>query len=290
MALNVLDRLVDYYHENKISHVYLVETNNVELCLEDLKKIVKQIFCAGKYQENCTVCNICNLIDQNYLPSLAIIEPDGSTIKKEQILELKRNFSTVPIYTKDNIYIIKNAEAMTQSSANTMLKFLEEPEEHIMGFFITSNLNNVIPTIRSRCEVIKAMYDVHELNIDSVFDDSNSEFLNIAMTYLEKLEVEKKDSIMYNRSILLGKISAREDIKKLFQIILIIYEEFLKNSLNLPSKYQKFAKNNFLSSYNSKALLKRVNLVAQFLEDISSNVNLELLLDKFVIDLGDVDE
>ena len=290
MALNVLDRLVDYYHENKISHVYLVETNNVELCLEDLKKNVKQIFCAGKYQENCTECNICNLIDQNYLPSLAIIEPDGSTIKKEQILELKRNFSTVPIYTKDNIYIIKNAEAMTQSSANTMLKFLEEPEEHIMGFFITSNLNNVIPTIRSRCEVIKAMYDVHELNIDSVFDDSNSEFLNIAMTYLEKLEVEKKDSIMYNRSILLGKISAREDIKKLFQIILIIYEEFLKNSLNLPSKYQKFAKNNFLSSYNSKALLKRVNLVAQFLEDISSNVNLELLLDKFVIDLGDVDE
>lgn len=290
MALNVLDRLVDYYHENKISHVYLVETNNVELCLEDLKKIVKQIFCVGKYQENCTKCNICNLIDQNYLPSLAIIEPDGSTIKKEQILELKRNFSTVPIYTKDNIYIIKNAEAMTQSSANTMLKFLEEPEEHIMGFFITSNLNNVIPTIRSRCEVIKAMYDVHELNIDSVFDDSNSEFLNIAMTYLEKLEVEKKDSIMYNRSILLGKISAREDIKKLFQIILIIYEEFLKNSLNLPSKYQKFAKNNFLSSYNSKALLKRVNLVAQFLEDISSNVNLELLLDKFVIDLGDVDE
>ena len=290
MALNVLDRLVDYYHENKISHVYLVETNNVELCLEDLKKIVKQIFCSGKYQENCTECNICNLIDQNYLPSLAIIEPDGSTIKKEQILELKRNFSTVPIYTKDNIYIIKNAEAMTQSSANTMLKFLEEPEEHIMGFFITSNLNNVIPTIRSRCEVIKAMYDVHELNIDSVFDDNNSEFLNIAMTYLEKLEVEKNDSIMYNRSILLGKISAREDIKKLVQIILIIYEEFLKNSLNLPSKYQKFAKNNFLSSYNNKALLKRVNLVAQFLEDISSNVNLELLLDKFVIDLGDVDE
>ena len=53
---------------------------------------------------------------------------------------------------------------------------------------------------------------------------------------------------------------------------------------------KNFAKNNFLSSYNSKALLKRVNLVAQFLEDISSNVNLELLLDKFVIDLGDVDE
>ncbi len=290
MALNGLDKLVDYYHENKISHVYLVETNNVDLCLENLKRIVKQIFCKEKYKDNCIECNICNLVDQNYLPSLAIIEPSGSTIKKEQILELKRNFSTVPIYTNDNIYIIKNAEAMTASSANTMLKFLEEPEEHIMGFFITSNLNNIIPTIRSRCEVIKAMYDIHELNIDSVFEEEFVVFLKLAMDYLEKLEVEKKDSIMYNRSILLGQISTRDEIKKLFQIILIIYEEFFKNSLNLSSKYQKFGKVNFLNNLDSKSLLSRINLVTKFLEDISSNVNLELLLDKFVIDLGDLNE
>ena len=290
MALNVLDRLVDYYHENKISHVYLVETNNVDLCLDDLKKIVKQIFCASKYKENCDACNICNLVDKNYLPSLAIIEPDGSTIKKEQILELKRDFSMVPIYTKDNIYIIKNAELMTPSSANTMLKFLEEPEENIVGFFITSNLNNVIPTIRSRCEVIKAMYDIHELNVDSILSDEYDKYLRIAANYFEKLEVEKKDSIMYNKSILLANFNEREDIKKIMQIVLIIYEEYFKNSVNLPSKYQNFKKFDYFGNLNSKALLTRINLVTQFLDDISSNVNLELLLDKFVIELGGVDE
>ena len=290
MAVNVLDKLVNLYHENTISHVYLVETNNVLLCLNDLKKVIKQIFCVNNYEDNCTKCNICNLVDQNYLPSLIIIEPDGSTIKKEQILELKKSFSTVPVFTKENIYIIKNAEAMTQSSANTMLKFLEEPEDHIIGFFITSNLNNVIPTIRSRCEIIKAMYETHELNVESVNDEINQELLNLAAVYLEKLEVEKKDTIMYNRSILLGQINAREDVKKLFKIILIIYEEFFKNSLNLPNKCRNFDKFYFLNNLDSKELLKRINLITIFLDDITSNVNLELLLDKFVIDLGDLNE
>lgn len=290
MAVNVLDKLVNLYHENTISHVYLVETNNVLLCLNDLKKVIKQIFCVNKYEDSCTKCNICNLVDQNYLPSLIIIEPDGSTIKKEQILELKKSFSTVPVFTKENIYIIKNAEAMTQSSANTMLKFLEEPEDHIIGFFITSNLNNVIPTIRSRCEIVKAMYETHELNVESVNDEINQELLNLAAVYLEKLEVEKKDTIMYNRSILLGQINAREDVKKLFKIILIIYEEFFKNSLNLPNKCGNFDKFYFLNNLDSKELLKRINLITIFLDDITSNVNLELLLDKFVIDLGDLNE
>ena len=288
MALEVFQRLVKYYHENKISHVYLVETNNVDACLNDLKEVAKQIFCTGEYTDRCTKCNICNLVDQDFLPSLLIIEPDGSTIKKEQITDLKRKFSTVPIYTKDNIYIIKRADAMNGASANTMLKFLEEPEDRIIGFFITSNLNNVLPTIRSRCEIIKAMYDIHELNIDSLFDEQNKNLLSIATKYLEKIEVEKSNSIMYNKEVVISQITEREDVKKLFQIILIIYEEFFKNSLNLNNKHQLFENVKFLSNISNQGLLERIKLVTTFLDDITSNVNLELLLDKFVIELSDI--
>ena len=284
MALNVLDRLVDYYHENKISHVYLVETNNVELCLEDLKKIVKQIFCVGKYQENCTECNICNLIDQNYLPSLIVIESDGKNIKKEQILELKRKFSTKPIYTKENIYIIKNAEALNSSSANTMLKFLEEPEDNIIGFFITNNVNNVINTIKSRCEIINIFYDVHELNIDSIDNDINKSYLDVAKNYLKKIEVEKNLRIMYNKSELLNFYTEREDIKKIFQILVIIYEELMKNKLNLSNSFSKL-NIDYLSFLSYKDVLNRINLLNKFLFFLNSNASIELLLDKFVIEM-----
>lgn len=290
MAVSNLDKLVKYYHENKIAHVYLIETNNIDNCMEELKKIIKKFFCQTNYKDDCQECNICNLINQNYLPSFKIIEPLGNTIKKEQILELKKNFSSLPIYTKDNIYVIKNAEKMTASSANTMLKFLEEPEEHIIGFFITNNLNNVIPTIKSRCEILKVKYNKHELDVDSVDDLLNNEFLKIAKEYIYKLEVEKKDSIMYNRNVLLNKLSERESIKKIFQIIIIIYNELLNKKLNLVNKFEKFSDLDYLLKLDIQNILFKIKILNNFLDDINSNVNLELLLDKFVIELSDKNE
>ena len=290
MAVTDLDKLVKYYHENKIAHVYLIETNNLNNCLNDLKKTIKKLFCPNKYEENCNKCNICNLIDQNYLPSLKIIEPLGSNIKKEQILELKKTFSSIPIYTKNNIYIIKNAEKMNASSANTMLKFLEEPEENILGFFVTNNLNNVISTIKSRCEIIKVFYDNHELDIKTVDNPDNSKYLEIAKTYIYKLEVEKKDSIMYNRNVLLNELSEREDVKKVFYIMVIIYNESLNKLLNLNNEFAKFSVLDYLLKLNYDDVLKRLKLLNNFLDNLNSNANLELLLDKYVIELSDRNE
>ena len=279
MEVNVLENLVKYYHENKISHAYLIETNNLEKCYLDLLEVIKQIFCQNEYNKECNKCNICNLVNQNYLPSLVVISPDGMNIKKEQIVELKKKFSTVPIYTKENIYVIKNAEKLNGASANTMLKFLEEPEQNILGFFITNNANNVISTIRSRCEVIKVLYDIHELDI-------NKDKFDVAIEYLFKIEVEKKLGIMYNRDVVLNKFSEREDIKTVFKIIFIIYEELLKKVMGLDNKFD-FEKINELSSLDKDKVLRRINLVTKFIDDIDSNVNVELLLDKFVIELGD---
>lgn len=286
MEVNVLENLVKYYHENKISHAYLIETNNLEKCYLDLLEVIKQIFCQNEYNKECNKCNICNLVNQNYLPSLVVVSPDGMNIKKEQIVELKKKFSTVPIYTKENIYVIKNAEKLNGASANTMLKFLEEPEQNILGFFITNNANNVISTIRSRCEVIKVLYDIHELDINNITNDINKDKFDVAIEYLFKIEVEKKLGIMYNRDVVLNKFSEREDIKTVFKIIFIIYEELLKKVMGLDNKFY-FEKINELSSLDKDKVLRRINLVTKFIDDIDSNVNVELLLDKFVIELGD---
>lgn len=286
MEVNVLENLVKYYHENKISHAYLIETNNLEKCYLDLLEVIKRIFCQNEYNKECNKCNICNLVNQNYLPSLVVISPDGMNIKKEQIVELKKKFSTVPIYTKENIYVIKNAEKLNGASANTMLKFLEEPEQNILGFFITNNANNVISTIRSRCEVIKVLYDIHELDINNITNDINKDKFDVAIEYLFKIEVEKKLGIMYNRDVVLNKFSEREDIKTVFKIIFIIYEELLKKVMGLDNKFD-FEKINELSSLDKDKVLRRINLVTKFIDDIDSNVNVELLLDKFVIELGD---
>lgn len=274
MEENVLKKLVDYYHENSLSHAYLLETNNINECFVKLKEVVKEIF--NESDDN----NISNLIEQNYLPSFKVIEPSGSTIKKEQVLELKSLFSTMPIYTKENIYVIKNAEKLTDASANTLLKFIEEPEDHIIGFFITDNINNVISTIRSRCEILKVVYKTHELDLDSINNGEYSEKLDDLKKYLYSIEIDKKKSIMYNKDILLNKYKEREEYKILFKMMFIIYESVMSSKVINGFEY--------LCNINKVDILKRLDYINKMIEDINYNGNIELILDGFVIEVGGI--
>ena len=282
MEVKTIEKLVSYYKNNKLSHAYLIETNNTEKCLEELILVIKKITCEQEYSETCTLCNFCNLINQGFLPSLKVIEPDGALIKKEQILALKRDFSSFPVYTKENIYVIKNAEKMTSTSANTMLKFLEEPPEHIYGFFITDNISNVISTIKSICEIIKCNFDMQLLSLKNINEPGNKEYYDVALLYLEKLEIEKVDEIMYNKDVILSKFSDRESISKVFKMILLIYESLYSGIVdeNIALKFKNLS---------LKDLLARIKLVTSFLDDLKYNANIELLLDRFVIEMGDLD-
>ena len=179
-SFKMIQNLIDKYEIGRLSHAFLIETNNIDLCLEDIKLFIKYINCSEKYNENCTKCNLCKLIDLNNLPSLMIIEPDGMSIKKNQLQELQDQFSMKPVYSKYNSYVIMNAELMNASSANSILKFLEEPTDHIIGFLVTNNKEKMLDTIISRCQNLKFIYD----------DKSKSdEKINIiANEYLEKIE------------------------------------------------------------------------------------------------------
>lgn len=281
-VVNELNRLIEYYHENKLSHAYLIETNNLDLCFNELKTIIKNIFCPENYTEKCSKCNICNLLDNNYLPSFIIIEPDGKNIKKEQVLELKSRFSSLPTFTKENIYIIKEAEKLNSSSANTMLKFIEEPEEHIIGFFITNNINNVINTIRSRCEIIRIKYEENDKEILA------NSYLDVVYKYLQKIEIERKDVILYNKKIILSEYKERDDIKNIFELMLAIYRKCLcfDNYQQENSEFKE--KFSFLINKSKAELLKRLNIIVQYIDDLNYNVNVELFLDRFIIELSDL--
>ena len=78
-----------------------------------------------------------------------------------------------------------------------------------------------------------------------------------------------------------------KDKKSLFfKIIFIIYEELLKKIMDLENKFN-FDKLSKLESLSYKGVTRRINLIIRFIDDISCNANIDLLLDKFVIELGD---
>lgn len=278
---NNLKEIYEKYREGRLAHAYLIETNNTPRLINDLKELIKVINCPEEYQGSCKLCNLCNLIDKNNLPSLVTIEPDGASIKKNQIEELKINFETKPIYSKYNIYIIKNAEKLNGSSANAMLKFVEEPTEGILGFFITNNKDVIIPTIKSRCQSLVITYDndniLDKLNITTEQFASYKELINL---YLNKIA---SNALINHKELILNKVSERKDLEIMFKIIFEIYISYLEKSLN--KSYNEEITNIYEIKEGTKEIISKLNIITKFLQDLSYNGNMELLLDKFVIEM-----
>ena len=145
--------LIQSLKENKVVQAYLFCCDDVNYIYEYAKVFSKDIIGLSNLDEE-VLNNIFNRIDKEEYTELKIIEPDGNFIKKEQLLELQNSVLTKPVEGNKIIYIIKNCEKLNASSANCILKFLEEPEDDIIAILLTDNINMVIPTIKSRCQVL----------------------------------------------------------------------------------------------------------------------------------------
>lgn len=191
-------------------------------------------------------------------------------------------FSKESQYTKEKIYIIKYCEKMNKESANTMLKFLEEPSSNVIGFFITEHIGNVLSTIQSRCQKIEVNYE-NDIDEFECFDEN---ILNIAKEIIKKVEKKEIYSIFTDENYF--ENLEKDDIVKVFQCMLKIYLKCLNIEMKIEKKEIKEI--DFLKNVDSNIILKRLNLIENILNELSYNVNINLLIDKFLIEMDEINE
>ena len=163
---------------------------------------------------------------------------------------------------------------MNSSAYNHMLKFLEEPEDNIIGFFITNSKENIAPTILSRLEVLKVNYhESDDFNSYGLSKEEYNEVLKDASEFLSKIELDNSNIILYNNSVILKKYV---DKTNLITLIKVLYDCY----------HQKLFTNNVL---NSK-ILKKLTIINDYLYKLQYNVNLSLLLSGLTLELGEVNE
>ena len=268
---SILKDVLKRYREGKLAHAFLLETNDADKCYKDILELIKNINCPLEYTEDCDKdCNVCRLVDSDSLPSLITISPEGQNIKKDQILNMMDKFSTKPVFTKYNMYVIRDADRFNSSSANTLLKFLEEPEDNILGFFITNNKENVISTIRSRCQVFTCNYDVN------LMESLDEEILTDVKLYLNAI-YKSKDDILYNKTHMSGYYKERIQWEIFFNTMLYYLKDcYTSNRIDKIEMVKEVSKEN---------LIKMVIEIETILKYIKSNGNIDLLLDKFVIEM-----
>ena len=153
--------------KNKISHAYLFETNGYQNKDDFVLAFIKYLLCPHNYSnnKNCVNCTQCELIQKGIFSEVKHIYPDGMWIKKEQLEELQQNFSETSVESNKRIYVIHNADRLNTASANSILKFLEEPEDNIIAILMTDNIHQLLDTIISRCQIISFAKN----NINTIF-------------------------------------------------------------------------------------------------------------------------
>lgn len=114
--------------------------------------ISKAVNCLNSQQDFCDHCSSCQRIDQNLHADVKYYVPEGQFIKIDQMRELSREVFFTPFEGKRRIFILDQADKMNLQSANSVLKTLEEPPPTSLLILISDKPNDILATIRSRCQ------------------------------------------------------------------------------------------------------------------------------------------
>lgn len=281
--------------KDKCSHAYLFETNGYIKKEEFALAFAKYVLCPNKYSNNqkCVNCTQCDNIDKNIFSEIKIISPDKDSlwIKKEQLVELQNEFKTKSLLANKKIYIITDATKLNTSSSNSILKFLEEPADNIIAILLADNIHQLLDTIVSRCQIVSLVNKKTKENLleslISVKLDNLDEIKENTINYINELEKNKKEMILFNKKYFHNYIKEKNELIASFEIMILYYKEAINLKLNLDNEIIDNV-NNILLNNTIEELNKKIKIITDFKKNIYVNANTNLLLDKLVIELGGV--
>ena len=280
--VNAYNIMMNEIENNHICHAYLFDENNNNESFDIVMAFVKAILC----------CNIDNEIDRQLLckrindgnySEIRIIEPDGMFIKKQQIINLQQEFSRAAVEGNKRIYIIRECEKMRPETANSMLKFLEEPDNDIIAILMTNNYNNLLSTIISRCQIIRLGNNSN--------DGNNQELDEIVLNFIKNIEDIGIRTIMKEKEIVFDYISIkdREKLVNFFDKMIDMYYDIMKININ-EKNIENIDYYNELLVISKKNtidnILNKINYLIEVKDSVKYNVNCNLLFDSLIINIG----
>lgn len=216
--------LMNSIERNRMSHAYLIQGSRGTGKKSFARLIAMTLLCEVRQGvEPCQACNTCHRIMTGNHPDLHWIEPNGRTIKNEQIDLLRKEFVYTGLETTKKIYIVSSAETLTVNAANRILKFLEEPDMDTTAILLTDNGKSIIPTIRSRCQIIdfkpleQAAFEHRLIKLESEsITESNARLLSALTNNIDEAILYHQEETIYH---------IRDVVKQLIYELIVRYEE-----------------------------------------------------------------
>ena len=299
-------------NKDQLSHAYLLSGSNGAPLLDVATFFAKSILCDDPSPLACNSCITCLRVDDGNYPDFFVFDGSKGTIKKEAVTTIESAFEKKAFESKGiRVYILHLIENMTIEAINSILKFLEEPGQKVYAFLTTNNENAVLPTIISRCQVLRLklidkqiviktaieegvdkkdaellsyFYNDGEL-IKEILDDkdSNAAFFTAKSCFEEIINImaeEDNSAVIYHsQSNIVNKIKSKESCRYFINMLVMAFEDMI----NIKNQ-----KNVFLESYATilETLTNKLSHLDESLiellkcgANINTNVNIPLMID-----------
>lgn len=303
-------------NKERVSHAYLIQgergTGKEAIAL----LLAKSLFCQYKKDaEPCQSCPSCKRIDSGNYPDVHWIKPDGQSIKIYQIEELQKEFVYSGFESNQKVYIIAGSDTLTLNAANRLLKFLEEPSKKTTAILLTENSQAIIPTIRSRCQMIDLkplnpflfQKKLMELNmtetnarllsaltnsVDEAFSYSEDEWFSTARKIVFQLvdlyASYADDTFTFIHQQWLPHFKDREQHERGLDLLVLLFKDILYDQIGHNESMVSFSEDDERLKkarvrYSQEDLLIILNLILEAKTKLKQNVNPTLVMEQLTL-------
>jgi DNA polymerase-3 subunit delta' len=229
----IFDLFANALKKDKWSHAYLISGFQGQPLQPIALFLAQSILCENPQPLACGQCLTCQRFQKQDYTDLIIIDGSEASIKKQEVLNLASRFAITGLEKANKqVYLLHRVEAMTPEAINALLKFLEEPTLDIYALLTTTNLDEVLPTIQSRSQVIHLKPNQPQTLIkdavDLGVDVSLAELLSFECGSSEEIKQKSTDELIIQTIKLLEKI-----VQLWLQNPLAAIHEFRMNAIPL---------------------------------------------------------
>ncbi|WDH75908.1 DNA polymerase III subunit delta' [Exiguobacterium marinum] len=304
---------------NKVGHAYIFSGDYEPFLIDTATLFAKALFCeTPQGAEPCGLCRNCRRMDSKNIVDYIEVEPDGASIKKEQIQQLLSDLSLRGAEGDRQVYVIHQAHKMTTQAANSLLKFFEEPGVGKLAILVTTQPHLLLPTIRSRAqqlafrpidraqlaqtmsEELSCTYDLAylALTVYPKWDDAKEalgqewfvQAYGLVVQLIEVLTKRPQELLLFAQEKWLGHFKGRNELR----VGLELFEHWLEEALHLKVRdtYAPKLFKNEVALYNAFIQNRSVTKLTHAIESVhaairrlEANVNPQLTFERLSFDL-----
>ena len=154
---DILKYISSAVENNRVSHAYILngERGSGKKMLANL--FAMTLLCETGDNEPCGKCHSCKQAESGNHPDIIrVTHEKPNSISVDDIrTQVNNTVDIKPYQGPYKVYIIPQADMMTPQAQNAILKTIEEPPSYAVFLLLTENAETLLPTIRSRCVMMK---------------------------------------------------------------------------------------------------------------------------------------